>query len=171
MPPVRPKPQQQPNKPKAAPSSGNSKTVIILLAALVICAVGGYFLYPIIKDALEKSRPQQVITAPTVPEVVPVDTVQTKIAEPEPIPHKIESVSSVPKGFYIIVGSYQKKYNADNLVKSLKKDVELNVLHFQELGLYRVSAGRYDNIHKAYNDMISIKDLDGCTNAWVLENK
>ena len=105
-------------------------------------------------------------------EIVFVDTTATiipEIEEPQIIV-KQESSPSVPKGYYIIVGSFRNKNYADIMVRNIRKDIELKVYFFEEIGMYRVSAGYYDNIHKSYNDTYSIKDIDGCANAWVLEN-
>lgn len=171
MPPVR-RPRPQPVKPeKTAKGSNNITTIIIIIIILIACGVGGYFLYPVVKNELEK-RNRQELPPPPVQEVVQ-DTVP-QVTETVPVedikPDKRESSPSVDRGFYIIVGSFQNKNYAESMVRRLKKDVDLTVLHFPELGVYRVSAGKYESIHKAYNDKYSIKDIDGCENAWVLEN-
>ncbi len=143
--------------------NNNTKTIIIIIALLIVCIGGGYFLYPAIKKASNK-KPVAV-----VPVVTPVDTTRiTPVEEPMP-EHKVESSASVEKGFYLIVGSYHQKSNAERQVKKVS-GTSLTVLYFEELGLYRVSAGKYDNIHKAYNNISHIKEIEGCSEAWVLEN-
>lgn len=158
---------QTAQKPKDEDQPNNAARVIVLIILIIGIGVGSYFLYPIVKAKFFTKPVEVVEELPTVTEVIEEQPPVTEVLEP----FRQESSSSVPKGFYIIVGSYRIKSNADHLVTKLKKDIELKVLFFEELGLYRVSAGQYDNIHKAYNDLYSIKDLDGCTNAWVLENK
>ncbi len=168
MPPVRPRPQPNTTQPKTGKKQPVNPTTIIIgvIALLVVVIVGSFFLFPSIQKHFRKTPTQVIVEEPPVEEI---KVVEEPVEELKPL--KQESSSSVPKGFYIVVGSYRIKNNADRMVKNRSKDIELKVLFFDELGLYRVSAGHYDNIHKAYNDMYSIKDLDGCSNAWVLENR
>ena len=169
MPPVnRPRPGQRPRtQPKKSTSNNSSLGIIIVIALLALIAIGYFVVYPLIKKS--EVRPVVVDTI----ESTPIDTTETiipEIKEPQIIV-KQESSSSVPKGYYIIVGSFRDKNNADNMAKNTRKDIELKIYYFEEIGMYRASAGYYDNIHKAYNDTYSIKDIDGCSNAWVLENQ
>ena len=152
------------NQPKKSTSNNSSLGIIIVIAIIAIIAIGYFYGYPLLK----KSKEVHPVVVDT-----PVDTTETVIPvieEPQIIV-KQESSSSIPKGYYIIVGSFRNKNYADIMVKNTRKDIELQVHYFEELGVYRVSAGRYDNIHKAYNDTYSVKDIDGCGNAWVLENQ
>ncbi len=162
------RPQQTPASKSGQGKKNNTGSVVaIVFIAAIALGVIAYFVYPKIQGMLQKT-PEPIIVEelPEMEEIIPEELIVEDIK-----PAKIESTSSVPKGFYIIVGSYRVKNNADVLVKNIRKDIEAEVLYFPELGLYRVSTGKYDNIHKAYNDMFSIKDLDGCANAWVLENQ
>jgi len=159
-------PQKQPKK--STSNNSSSVIIVIVIAIIAIIAIGFFFGYPLINKS-EKVRPIIIDTT----ESTPVDTTETivpVIEEPQIIV-KQESSLSVPKGYYIIVGSFRNKNYADIMVKNTRKDIELQVHYFEELGVYRVSAGQYDNIHKAYNDTYSVKDIDGCSNAWVLENQ
>ena len=165
MPPVPPRLQTQKPKPEKKQTGNKVALIIITVVVLIVGAgIAAYFFYPPFGELFRKTPEQQIVDPP-------IEEPEEE-EEPEPVlqPQKQESSSSVDKGFYVIVGSYRLKSNADNLVKTCRKDIELQVLYFEELGLYRVSAGKYDNIRKAYNDTYSIKDLDGCENAWVLEN-
>jgi flagellar basal body-associated protein FliL len=167
MPPVKTK-----QKPQSKPKKGNSALIIFIVIILILLVgAGGFFFSPIIKEKL-KNRIKPPITReqPVVTDTIPPVTQDTvMVVEQISEVHKTESSSSVPEGFYIIVGSYRQRYNADNLLEKLKKDIEVNILYFEELGLHRVSTGEYETIHKAYNDLFSIRDIDGCENAWVLE--
>ena len=172
MPPIHSRPRPQMQKPMLQRSqSGNKIALIVTISIAVILGIGvaAYFMYPPFAD-LFRSKPEQPFYEMPVEEPVQKPIVETIPVE-ELQPQKQESSNSVAKGFYIIVGSFQQKRNAEYFVKKCSKDTELQVLYFDEIGYYRVSAGKYDNIHKAYNDAYSIKDLDGCENAWVLENR
>ncbi len=169
MPPVRPRPQaQKPKSEKNPAGSGNTTTIVVIIILLLLIGGGiaAYFLYPPFQNFFRKTPKETIVTEPA-----PKDTVVIEEAPPieELKPQKQESSNSAPKGFYIIVGSYRNQSYANKMVKNCSKDIELEVIYFEEIGMYRVSAGHYDNIHKAYNDAYSIKDLDGCANAWVLE--
>ena len=172
MPPVnRPRThanQRPQRQPKKLTSKNSSLVIIIVLVIIALIAIVFFFGYPLINKS-EAAHPVIIDTT----ESTPVDTTETiiPIIEEPQIIVKQESSSSVPKGYYIIVGSFRDKNNADNMAKNIRKDIELTIYFFEEIGMYRVSAGQYDNIHKAYNDTYSVKDLDGCANAWVLENQ
>ncbi len=168
MSPVRTKQLPQSQKPKKQSDQTQTIAIIICVIVLIGAFIAAYFFYPPFGNLFKKQK-EVVMVIDTLPQM-PVDTLQHTI-DSELVPHKTESNSSVEKGFYIIVGSFQQKQNAYNMANKHKKDVDLTVVYFEELGLYRVSAGRYDNIHKAYNDTYSIKDIDGCSDAWVLENQ
>ena len=164
MPPVNiliHKPQAQTQK--KASGSNSALGILIVIAVLAIVAVGYFAGYPFLQK-LMNPQPTAIKESPLA------DTTKVVIPVVEEIVVQQELSTSIPKGYYIIVGSFRNKNNADNMVQNVKKDIELNVLYFKELELHRVSAGYYDNIHKAYNDIYSIKDLDGCADAWVLEN-
>ena len=159
MPPLkRPVPKQkQGTNPQKKSSNHITIGIIVVIIVLLILAAGGYFyIYPRIIQ--QKKATTNIIISDTI-KITPIDTIP-KIVESEIVVQQ-ESTSSVPKGYYIIVGSFREKNNAENLLKKVRKDIELNVYYFEEIGLYRASAGHYDNIHKAYNDAYSIKDIDG----------
>jgi len=168
MPPaIRPRPGLKPpaQPPKKSTGANNNKLgFLIVISGLALVAAGYFVGYPLIQR-FKKPQPVVIWQNPSV------DTTKVIIPEVEEIVVQQELSTSIPKGYYIIVGSFRNKNNADNIVHQIKKDIELNVLYFKEEELYRVSAGYYDNIHKAYNDIYSIKDLDGCADAWVLENQ
>ena len=174
MPPVNKKPQPTTKQPGAGkkPGNNNTKTIVIVLVCVVVAAaVIAFFVHPPFRDFFRKSPAKTAVEAPA-PEEVAEDVPPVEEAPAEELqPQKQESSSSVSKGFYVNVGSFRDQRNAERLVKNCSKDIELEVLYFNEIGYYRVSAGHYDNIHKAYNDKYSIKDLDNCENAWVLENR
>ena len=150
-------------------SNNTMKIIIIAAIALIIAFIATYLLSPTFRGFF-RTAPEQAAVEQQQEYIEEVFVPEPELPAEELKAEKQESSSSVPKGFYVIVGSFQQKSNADKFVKKCK-DIELEVLHFTELGFYRVSAGRYENIHKAYNDKYSIKDLDGCENAWVLENR
>jgi len=154
------KPQAQTQKKSSG--SNSALGILIVIAVLAIVAVGYFVGYPFVQK-LMNPQPTAIKESP------PADTTKVVIPVVEEI--VVQQKLSIPKGYYIIVGSFRNTNNANNMVQHTKKDLELNILFFEELGLYRVSAGYYDNIHKAYNDIDSIKDLDGCADAWVLENQ
>ncbi|MDR1154563.1 MAG: SPOR domain-containing protein [Bacteroidales bacterium] len=186
MPPVnRPRPGQktQAQAPKKSTGSNSATVGIIIVIAVLALIAAGYFFglpyLPYLQKYLQKSPTEAIVLENT-----PADTAATQnpdgeaLNEPEPevppaedIVVKQESSSSAPKGYYIIVGSFRYQSNADRMVQNTRKDIKLETVYFEELGLYRVSAGHYDNIHTAYNDTYSVKDLEGCGNAWVLENR
>ncbi len=170
MPPVnKPRPGQKTQVQTTKKSTNSNSTIIgiiIVIAVLALIAVGYFVGYPMLKKSREARPVTNIVETP-----VDTTTVIPPVVENPEIIVKQESSSSVPKGYYIIVGSFRNQNNADKMVKNIRKDIKLEVLSFEELGLYRVSAGHYDNIHKAYNDTYSVKDLDGCANAWVLENR
>jgi hypothetical protein len=179
---TRPTGQRPPNKPS---SGGNSGATIAIIVLLLLAGGGGaayYFFFskqkvkPAPKPAsIEQviEQPQDTLFADTIPLPEPEPVIEPVIEEPTTaLPLKYESSPTIEKGFYIIVGSYQNKYNADKLAKNLKADIETRVLYFEASGLYRVAAGgRYGSIHEAYNDRISIRDIPGCAEAWVVENR
>jgi hypothetical protein len=53
---------------------------------------------------------------------------------------------------------------------SLNDAMNLNVLHFESFGWYRVTAGYFENISEAYKIAKTVKEIDGFNDAWVLEN-
>jgi hypothetical protein len=167
MPPVnRPRPGQKPRAqtPKKPSGSNSTATGIIIAVAVLALVAAGYFVgYPLL---LKNSQPATAIIIEP-----PADTAVITPPVVEDIAVKQESSSSVPTGYYIIVGSFRNEANASRMVTNCSGDIQLQVLYFAETGFYRVSAGHYDSIHKAYNDTYSVKDLDGCANAWVLENR
>ena len=158
----QPRPKQIPQAQKSSGSNNNTFGILIVVAVLALVAVGYFVGYPFLQKFM-KPRPAMITVIP------PVDTTTVVIPDVEEIVVQQE-LPSIPKGYYIIVGSFRHQNNAGNMAQNMRKDFELNVLYFEELELYRVSAGFYENIHKAYNDLYSIKDLDGCADAWVLEN-
>ncbi|MDR2038336.1 MAG: SPOR domain-containing protein [Bacteroidales bacterium] len=174
--PVTPKNTEKPEKSTSKKNTGT--IIIVLLLGIGIGITIGILFDPIKKIFVKPAVEETIIITPApLPESEPEEINEEVQPEPEPVAqpvavtHKQESSSSVPTGFYIIIGSYHQRYSAEQLVSAVEKDIEANVLHFKELGLYRVSVGKYDRLNKAYNDLSSIKDLDGCEEAWVLENR
>ncbi|MDR1667682.1 MAG: SPOR domain-containing protein [Bacteroidales bacterium] len=171
----------QPVKPKPASKSNNGATIaIIVIALLVIAAVAVYFLVyapsqqkmpppapPVVADTTDIEPPDTLI-AESIPEVVDqfIETIDN-----EPVAVRYDSDANIERGFYIIAGSYRSKRNAEKFAEKLSKDIDCKILFFESSGLYRVSCGKYGNIHTAYNDRISIRDLEGCSEAWILENR
>ena len=153
------------NPEKTTGSKKNTPIIIIIIVVLVlgVSAVGFFVGYPYLQQFFEP-KSSTILVSP------PLDSSSITIPVVEEVIFQQESSPSVPKGFYIIVGSFLNKSYADDFVDNKRNDYELKILYFEELSLYRVSAGYYDNIHKAYNDLFSIRDLDCCSNAWVLEN-
>ncbi|MDR1672319.1 MAG: SPOR domain-containing protein [Bacteroidales bacterium] len=177
-----------PNKhqpPVRTPKKSNSSAIIAIIAVVLIGAgIAGYLLYP---SLIKKPIPEPVI------EPEPVVTLQDTIPEPntasepdtlemvaeeiqpvavdEPMVVRYDSSTTVDRGFYIIVGSFKNKSNADRLAKKLSADIETKVLFFEGSGLHRVSAGKYGYLRDAWNDMGSIRILEGCSEAWVVENR
>jgi cell division protein FtsN len=153
-------------------------TIAGIVIFIIIAAAGaawylGYI--PLKKEPVAPPPPPPV-------EIVETDTAQ--VVEPEEdlieevvqetVPEKpagYDTDPNVAKGFYIVIGSYQSKRNAERFAQKMKADIETKVLYFEGSGLHRVTCGHYKNIHAAYNDRISIRDLEGCSEAWVLENR
>ena len=180
MPPVnksraRQKTQAQSHNIKKSSNSNQRLVFLFVIAVIAVIVAGIFIVYPLLKKTSDTSSVTVIennqVDA-TEFETIALDTIAIDIPKVDEtkITIKQESSTSVPKGFYIIVGSFRDQANADNLVKNVRKDIELKIYFFEGSGLYRVSAGQYDNIHKAYNDTYSIKDIDGCSGAWVLEN-
>ena len=133
--------------------------IICVVAALILVAVG-YLAYPFVKNLLFPSP--QVVVVEKEPEIIPEEEPQEIIQEP---------VSSIPRGYYVIVGSFRSRERADLLVSNMKNfNLTMEVLHFKEIGAYRVSAGFYSNIHTAYNETVKVMDILRSPNVWVLEN-
>jgi len=148
--------------PQERSSKKTSKSILVVISvvgALVILAAG-FLAYPFVKNLL--FPPPPVIVVEEKPEIIPVEEPQEAIQEP---------VSSIPKGYYVIIGSFRDRKSADLWVNNMKdQNLTLEVLHFEEIGAYRVSAGSYDNIHTAYNETINVMDILRTLNVWVLEN-
>ena len=169
MPPVnRPRPGQasQPQTPKK--SSGSNKGIlwiVVVIVVLGLAAAGYFFGYPLFQKYWDARFGNIVLESPPVADTTTVITpeVEEVFVQPE--------VSAIPKGYYIIVGSFRNKDNADKLVQTTTSDSEVKALYFEDLGLYRVSVGYFDNIHKAYNNIHRIKDSYGVADAWVLDNR
>jgi len=142
-------------------SKKSSKTIlatIFFVGALVIIAAG-YLAFPFVKNLLFPSPP--VIAVVEEPEIIPEEP-QEVFQEPTP---------SVPRGYYVIVGSFRNRERADLMVSNMKNyNLTLEVLHFEDIGAYRVSAGHYENIHTAYNETIRVMDILNTPKVWVLEN-
>jgi hypothetical protein len=160
MPPVKKSPSGQNTRTKK--STFSPGCIIILVIAVCVTAGAVYFYgYP----WFQEYRASRHVLPPV--EIAVQDTTYT----PPPVVVQQETVPSVPKGYYIIVGSFRSKEYAEQMAKTLSGSLKLEVFHFEEIGVYRVSAGLYDNIHNAYNNVNRVWDVDGCENAWVLENR
>jgi len=146
--------------PQASTSKKTNFTVpIIIGVALLALLAGGYFAYPFVKNLL--FPPPQIIAVEEKPEIIP---------EEPPVVIQ-ESTPSIARGYYIIVGSFRDRNRADLMVSNLKNtNLNLEVLHFEDIGAYRISAGHYDNIHSAYNRVHTVMDMMNTPNVWVLEN-
>jgi len=163
MPPVvRPRSGQssQPQTPKS--STGSNKSVlwiVIIIAVLALAGAGYYFGYPV----FQKYWDSRFKVA--VPELPPADTTTVVIPEVVEI---VQPEPAIPNGYYIIVGSFRKKENADKMAQTISGG-NTKSLYFEELGLYRVSVGYFDNIRQAYNNKPGIMASYGISEAWVLE--
>lgn len=154
-----------------------------MIFLLAIAAVAVYFLvYEPFQQKKQAAIPPPVavvdsVAVDTVAMSEPVDLLESEPVEQfveapvEPIVVRYDSDPNVERGFYIIAGSYRSRRNAEKFAEQLSKDIDCKVLFFESSGLYRVSCGKYGNIHTAYNDRISIRDLEGCAEAWILENR
>jgi len=137
----------------------DNRTLAIIFAAVLVLVAAGYFAYPFLKNLL--FPPPQIIVVEEPP-VIPVEEPAEIFQEPLP---------SIPSGYYIIIGSFRDKNRADLMVDNLKNvNLVLETLHFENIGAYRISAGRYDNIHVAYNETVKVMDILSTANVWVLEN-
>ena len=152
----------QTQKPKSSSGSGVIIAIVVIIVVAGIAAAVYFFGYPWFQKYMDSRRP-----APPPVEVAVQDTT-TYIP---PVVVQQETAPSVPKGFYIIVGSFRSKDYAEQMVKTFSGALNLDVFYFKKIGMYRVSAGLYDNIHKAYNNVNRVWDVEGCENAWVLENR
>jgi len=103
-----------------------------------------------------------------LPDLPPEDT--NTVVIPEVVEIVQPELPSIPKGYYIIIGSFRNKENADKMVQNTSGG-DVKALFFEESGLYRVSVGYFDNIRQAYNTKPRIIDSYGISDAWVLENR
>ena len=165
MPPVtRPRPgqQSQPQTPKT--STGSNKNVLWIIVAIAVLALAGagyFFGYPLYQKYWNA---RFAIAIPETPP--PAEDTTTVVV---PVVEEIAVVSelpTIPKGYYIIVGSFRNKNNAAKMVQNTSGS-DVKSLFFEDLGLYRVSVGYFDNIRQAYNN----KNSYGFADAWVLENR
>ena len=174
------KPQMQPVKKKS-----HSSAIALLVSALILVAVGYFIVYPFLSKYLKTPHSLTFVVADTPvrttsritahaeePEIAVVQETPpaTVVNEPNIAVVRNRQPASA-KGFYVIVGSFPTKASADNFVKTKGNAINLEVLSFEELGLYRISAGYFDNIRSAYNAIPRVKDTGGFANAWVLENR
>jgi len=143
-------------------TNNNNPLLIIIVFVFLALIIVGIFCYPWLKDHFNSSN------TTTITELAPLDTIPA-IDEPFIIEQE-ESLPSIPKGYYIIIGSFRYKDNAESLVNHYSNRFHLEILFFEELGLYRVSIGYYDNALKAYTNVLSVKDFEAFWDAWVLEN-
>jgi cell division protein FtsN len=171
-------PVVKPTKPQSAPKKGGNGFIVTGIIIIILAAAIGaawYFGYlPFQKKPVPPPPPPPVEVVETdTTQVVQEDPIEAVVSEivAETPAVRYDSDPNVEKGFYIIIGSYQSKRNAERFAKNMKADIETKVLFFEGSGLYRVSCGYYKNIHTAYNDRISILDLEGCSEAWILENR
>jgi len=161
----KPRPGQkfQTRPPQTTTTHNNNSGIAILIVILILAvlAAGYFFGYPLIREYFNSRN------ATTIQKIAPVDSLpvvkETPIVQEKLIP-------AIPKGYYIIVGSFRNKTNADRMVQNMSKNIHLDVLYFEQLGFYRVSTGYYENIRKAYSNVFQVQSIDGCNNAWVLEN-
>ena len=158
----------QPSEPKTPkPSSGSNKGIlwiVVVIAILGLGAAGYFFGYP------EFQKYWDARYAIAIPESPPADT--TTIVVP-PVVEEIVVLPeppAIPTGYYIIVGSFRKKDNADRLVQKMSGS-DVKALFFEELGLYRVSVGYTDNARKAFSDIQGIRASYGIDDAWVLHKR
>ena len=154
--------KQSPQKQPSQKSVNNNSTVVMIIIAIsiiVLVLLGYFFGYPLVKKHFF-NRSTTIIQ-----ETVTVDT--PEIEETQIVTQQ-ESNPSIPKGYYIIVGSFRNKVNAEQMVR-MNDAINLNVLYFESLGRYRVTAGYFENIREAYNKIYKVKDVFGTENAWVLE--
>jgi len=160
MPPVRKNHPDPNSQERSSKKTSKNIIVIFLIVGVIVLLAVGYFACPFVKNLL--FPPQSVIVVEQVPEIIPADESQEAIQE---------SGTSIPKGYYIIVGSFRDRKNADLWVSNMKNfNLALEVLHFENIGAYRISAGHYDNIHTAYNEAVNVMDVMSSLNVWVLEN-
>lgn len=163
MPPMN-KTRQGTESPQKQAAINNSMWLVIIIIAVLVLSVFGYFFgYPL----FQKYRNNRFVNL--IPEAPPVIQ-EADTATLTPVVEEIftEEISSIPKGYYIIAGSFRNKNYADNMVSS-NKDIELEALYFEDLGIYRVSAGYFGNIHQAYNKIYGTRDFDRFDDVWVLE--
>ena len=168
----RPVPNQnaQPPQPKKSSGSGKSLVIVGVLALIILLGVGGYFFaYPLIKERFFPPPPPPVV----IEEIQEPEPEPEFIVEeiPEPIVETPKITDSAPKGFYIIVGSFRLKRNADKFVKIISRDLDAESFYFASIDMHRVSVGFYNSWTAACNDLPSIRDIEGCEKAWVLINK
>jgi cell division protein FtsN len=165
----------KPTKPQNASQKGGNGFVItgiIILIVVAAAVTGAYYFYYLPSQKKPAPAPpvvEKVDTVPIVQEPIEMDTEPASAAETAAV--RFDSDPDIEKGFYIVIGSYQNKRNAERFAKNMKADIETKVLYFKGSGLYRVTCGHYKNIHTAYNDRISVLDLEGCGAAWIGDNR
>jgi cell division protein FtsN len=166
----------KPTQPQNSSKKGGNGFVITGIIILIVAIAGAayYFYYLPSQKKPVPTPPVVQVATDTIPEVQE-DTLELVVAEPVAVNEtpavRYDSDPDVEKGFYIVIGSYQNQNNAKRFAKNMKADIETKVLYFKGSGLFRVTCGHYKNIHTAYNDRISILDLEGCSEAWILENR
>jgi hypothetical protein len=176
---IRPNPGQRPGQKPKQSGGGGGKITAIIVIVIIILAVAGYFLYPIffaIPAPMPPLEPATVVVEEE--EIVEPDTVQVVEIKEEPKPAVVvqevvryDTSPTVERGLYIIVGSFLNRRNAEKFAEKLKTDLETDILFFEGSGLFRVSAGKYRSLREAYNDMGSVRIIEGCEEAWVVENR
>jgi cell division septation protein DedD len=134
--------------------------IVVVIAVLALVGAGYYFGYPMFQKYWDKRFKPVVLVTPPVDTTTVVIPEVVEVVPPEP---------AIAKGYYIIVGSFRNKDNADKMVQNTSGS-DVKALFFEELGLYRVSIGYYDNIRQAYNNKPGMMASSGIADAWVLEN-
>ena len=124
--PAQPK-QTPPAKQQPAKKSGSNGLLvtIVILLVVIIALLMLYFMVPSIKEKVNsmfgiKSTTEQVVT----PVVQPVDTIPAVDTTKQEVVEPVKEESTAPKtistygsNYYVIVGTFQEKSNADKLYK------------------------------------------------------
>lgn len=80
--------------------------------------------------------------------------------------------SGLDKRYYVIVGSFQKDFNAKNMVETLKKSGYSPVKIALKNGFDMVAIAGFDNYREARNEILKIEDYDLCPyDVWIYDVK
>ncbi len=112
-------------------------------------------------DAVETTPENASLDASTKPSIAPADSTHVEVAKPD---------VKIRADYHLIVGAFQIKSNADNLIASLKAQGLDAYFAGMRGDLHLVSIGNYDTRSEANEAKQALKN-QSATKCWVLERK